>query len=225
MHVEPRHAPPTSLKEFGREYAMIVLSILTALSLEHGAVWLHNRDAAADSRVRIEAEIGRNLTEIDTTTRVNTDNAKAVTEFVKGLAEQERKGLPVDAAFPDSVKAAFDHFQIELPTLQHDAWDAAIADQSAGHLAQGDLQRYTEIYAAVRDIDGSAQLLLSGEWLSRASDLGVDVQLGKVERRAALLTFSRLLTSFQQISGNLKSLRTLMAKGRPGEAASTPPAP
>ena len=66
MQVEHPHAPPASLREFIRQYAMIVLSILTALALERAVIDLHDRGAARDSRVRIEAEIAGNLAELKT---------------------------------------------------------------------------------------------------------------------------------------------------------------
>ena len=40
MHLEERHKAPASLRDFLKQYAMIVLSILTALALERGATGL-----------------------------------------------------------------------------------------------------------------------------------------------------------------------------------------
>jgi hypothetical protein len=60
MHVEEPHHAPTTLREFLRHYAMIVHSILTALTLEHVAVSMQDQAAAAASRVRIEDELAGN---------------------------------------------------------------------------------------------------------------------------------------------------------------------
>ena len=50
MHVHEPLAPPTTFRQFRREYAMIVLSILTALGFERTAVYLHDRASAQASR-------------------------------------------------------------------------------------------------------------------------------------------------------------------------------
>jgi hypothetical protein len=64
LHIEQHHHAPKSWSEFARQYAMIVLSIMTALGLEHVAISLHDARAARDSRARIEAELARDLADL-----------------------------------------------------------------------------------------------------------------------------------------------------------------
>jgi len=52
-----------SVKEFLKEYIMIVVGILTALALEHCAVHIHDEELAEQSRNRIVSEILDNLTD------------------------------------------------------------------------------------------------------------------------------------------------------------------
>ena len=63
MHVELPKAK--KFKEFGGEYVMIVISIITALGLEHAVQSYHHRHLAHEASVRIEAELRSNLAELD----------------------------------------------------------------------------------------------------------------------------------------------------------------
>jgi hypothetical protein len=63
MHFEVPKAH--TFKEFGGEYLMIVISIITALALEHGVQTLHHRHLAHEASVRIDAEMQANVRELD----------------------------------------------------------------------------------------------------------------------------------------------------------------
>lgn len=65
MHVEvPKKGALASFKAFAGEYAMIVVSILTALALEHAAQSWHRSHLAHEAERRIEAELAENLKEL-----------------------------------------------------------------------------------------------------------------------------------------------------------------
>jgi len=200
---------------------MIVLSIMTALGLEHVAIALHDASAARESKVRIEAELARNLSDLTQAETSNEGHMAKATETMKALVDALAAG-PVDPATAHTLIAPmFQHFQVALPSWERDAWDAAIADQSAGHLSPEDLQRYAEIYSSARDIGAEAQLLLGGEWLTRASELGIDFRLGKIDARSTANMLARFLVAGQVITTMQKSLDTLITTGKsnaPGEA-------
>src|ERR1700761_3987566 len=60
MHVEPLEKLPRSVREFLSHYAMIVLSILTALALEQVALSLEHRHEGQRAKEEIEQEIATN---------------------------------------------------------------------------------------------------------------------------------------------------------------------
>jgi hypothetical protein len=213
LHIEQPHAP-TSWRQFVREYAMIVLSIMTALGLEHVAVAMHDADAARASKARIEVELAKNLSDLERAETTNEGHVAKASETMKALVEGIKAGTADQAATLALLGPMFEHFQIALPSWQRDAWDAAIADQSAGHLAPEDLRRYAEIYSSARDIAAGAQLLLGGEWLTRATELGVDFRLGTVDARTTAHTLARFLVAAQEIAALQKSLDTLIATGK-----------
>lgn len=64
MHVEPPSHAPSSLKELGIHYLMIVLGILTALGLEAGFETLHHRRLAQHTVEQLETELRANLAEV-----------------------------------------------------------------------------------------------------------------------------------------------------------------
>ena len=224
MHLEQHHHAPNSWREFIRQYAMIVLSIMTALGLEHIAVAVHDAGAARESKGRIEAELARNLTDLKQAETSNAGHMAKATEIMKALVDGLAAG-PIDPAASLTIVAPmFEHFQVALPSWERDAWDAAIADQSAGHLSPEDLRRYAEIYSSARDIGAEAQLLLGGEWLTRASELGIDFRLGKIDARTTANTLARFLVAEQVITSMQKALDTLIVTGKSTAAGEAPAA-
>ena len=211
MQVETPHHPPSTLADFLRQYAMIVLSILTALALERGAVAMHDSAAARDSRLRVEAELNHDLGELRSSEQINVGNIKIVRASLKTLMDQLKAGTADPQKVVTLLTPAFNHFGISMPTWERDAWDSALADQSASHMAATDLRHYAEVYAAARDADDTAHLLLSGEWLTQAADLRVDFALGHIEGRLAANAMVRYLLAVEQIEATEEAMEALMA--------------
>jgi hypothetical protein len=204
---------------------MIVLSIVTALALEHVAVSVQNRAGAAASRARIEVELASNLRELKEAEQTNRASDKQATALLRTLVDHLKAGKPIDPEVSaKTTTTALEHFGIEVPTLQRSAWESAIADQSAGHLAVTDLRRYSEIYAASADMGTTAQVLLGGEWLTRCAELLMDARLGKVDERNLANLLSRLLIAEQQIEASQEALSDLIAGHvKPEETTKLPP--
>jgi hypothetical protein len=211
MQVEQPHHAPSSAREFIKQYAMIVLSILTALGLEQFAVSIQNRFDAAASRARIEAELARNAQDLKDSEALNQKTNQAATALLHALGDHLKAAKPIDAEVEALMTPVFAHFEISEPTFQHSAWEAAIADHSSTHLPAADLGRYSEIYAAAADAQSSWQLLLGGEWLTRATELGLDFRLGTVEARNLANVLARFLVAAQQIEASEEQLSDLIA--------------
>jgi hypothetical protein len=204
---------------------MIVLSIVTALALERAAVAIHDAAAARDSRARIEAEIARDAAELRRCEQSNAVDVKAATGVLKLLVAALKQGRVGQAALEPIFKPAYEHFNIAAPSWQHDAWDTAIADQSASHMASADLRRYAEIYTTAREIDATTQLLLGGEWLTRMATLRLDEALGTLDGRALADGLARFLLAVGQIDRMQQDLQTLIATGHNPEDDNARPDP
>ena len=217
MHFEEPHAPPSGPRQFLQQYAMIVLSILTALALERVAVSWNNAANARDSRARIEAELAHDLSEVKESERFNADYIANAHKVAKALYALVKAGKPNDAAMLEAAKPMFNRFGISSPSWQRTAWDSAIADQSASHLAAADLRRYAEIYATEKDMEETTQLVLAGEWLTNTADTMVDFQLGQIDGHKVLALLGRYLLAEQDIDKAEKDLITLMTTGQAPE--------
>ena len=211
MQVDAPHHAPSTFQEFVRQYAMVVLSILTALALEHLAVAWHDSASARASKARIDAELQGNLVDLRTAQKNNAENVDAVKAAVRALVDLLRKPPVDNDVTMKTIKPALDHFGISVVGWQRDAWDAAIADQSASHMESADLRRYAEIYASEHDMETEASLLLGGEWLTRAAELLVDVRLGKVDARLITNQMVRFLVAGEQIEAEQRKLDKLLA--------------
>ena len=213
MQVDNPHHAPSSLAEFLRQYAMIVLSIVTALALERAAVAYHDASAARQSRMRIEAEIARDAADLTQSERVNADTTKALTAVLKTLVAQLKQGKIEQAKLREILQPAFDHFEVSSSSWQRDAWDSALADQTAAHLASSDLRRYAEIYATERDLDSTAQLLLGGDAIARGATARVDLALGMLDAHDMAIWIARFLLAVSEIDHGQRDLQTLIATG------------
>ena len=213
MHFEGPHSPPGGLRQFLQQYAMIVLSILTALALERVAIGWNNHANARQSRTRIEAELARNVADLKQSEQRNAENVQTARDVAKALFKLVRAGKPNDAAMMDAARPMFSHITFSAPTWQRSAWDSAIADQSASHLPPADANRYAEIYASEKDMEDTTQWLLSGDWLSRETEAAIDYQLGQVDGRKMLALVARYLLTEQNIDSTQKDLITLITTG------------
>ena len=221
MHLEERHKAPASLRDFLKQYAMIVLSILTALALERGAIALQDRSDARASRARIVAELKHNFGELDQANTLNAANQKVIQTGLAALIDKIKKGGETDDTQPVAVVNQLGpHLSISLPSLERDAWEAAIADHSADHLDPHDLRQFTELYADQRDVESTSQLLLGGDWMSQMSTLMLAVQLGHVEPKMLAYQLLRFINTCQQIAASQKQLLSLL---REENAQNEPP--
>jgi hypothetical protein len=127
MHVELPKAK--KFKEFSGEYVMIVISIVTALGLEHAVQSYHHRHQAHEAAARIEAELRVNLAELDNSIAHNEKEEKTSEALRRGFVEELRSGA--------SDKTAIEHLlekhrneislSVRVPTLRREAWDVAVA--------------------------------------------------------------------------------------------------
>jgi hypothetical protein len=218
MQVDTPHHPPSTLRGFAAQYAMIVLSILTALALEQAVMSFHNSADARDSRSRIESEINRFVENLKNSVRINTDRLHKVNDVLTVLDDKLKTGTPDEATTMALAQQVMDNIGISLPTYQRDAWETAMADQSVSHLNPADLRRYAAIYAAERVLSDETTLLLTGEYVRRLSDTILDFRIGKLESHsfAQALTLDNL--AGQEILHHQQDLVRLIETGQEAKA-------
>ena len=152
MHLELPKARLHSLKDFLKHYLMIVLSILTALGLEAWIERSHHLHAAQTANRQIRAEIESNLHEVRASIKVNEALIAPLLEYEEVVSRDIREGATA-AVFNQHIQARRTSFKLSVnwPTFASQAWDVAVANQSASWMDDADLRRYSAAYADLRD--------------------------------------------------------------------------
>jgi hypothetical protein len=166
VHFEVPKLRKHSLKEFAQHYLMIVLSILTALGLEQWIERAHHRHAAEYASTQIEAELRANLNDIRTSKQVNAQNLGPLNELNDAIIADVRKGVP-DKLINQHVQSLQGKFVLSVnwPTFASQAWDVAVANQSATWIDTATLRRFSAAYAAQRE---------AATWVTHDSTLALD---------------------------------------------------
>jgi len=222
MHLELPKARLESLRDFAKHYLMIVLSILTALGLEAWIEHAHHTHSAMAASTRIEAEIRSNLDAVDHALAKDEQRAKRLATIRDGLQQDFRAHLP-EAAIVQHIRTlvAARNFNLNLkwPTLRHEAWDVAVADQSASWIDKERMRRYSAAYASQRDVSTSLNtnlaLVMNGP---RMIDMLTDFDAGDVQPREFLHVVSQMATMLGQAQQNLQSLQQHLRDALPAPA-------
>lgn len=217
MHFEVPKSKFASVREFAGEYLMIVVSIGTALALEHTVQTLHHRHLAEEAALRMEAEIRYNVAEIE---KIGAHNLAKGQEL-----EKQRNRLIKDILGKTPDKIAVEHFatdakgelhlSLQWPSLKHEAWDVAVANQSASWMAPELLQRYSSAYAAVRDLQAStttSMAFLSGPQMIKTM---TDFQLGSVAPQELMYTINQMIGSYELVNGMMRDVKVELKKALP----------
>jgi hypothetical protein len=220
MHFEVPKA--STFKEFGGEYLMIVISILTALGLEHGAQAIHHRHVANVASDNIDAEIRANIEEIQQTRTHNQTESDKLVAVRSALLADIKSGVAdelLKQRLLNEYKAAFS-LSVRTPALRREAWEVAVANQAVSWMPASDLKRYSIVYASMRDVQSIAAAggnsFLDGP---RLLDTMSNVQMGMADPREVYRMTSQIISSYQGINGNLAGLQKNME-----DAAATPKA-
>jgi hypothetical protein len=221
MHFEVPKSKFASIKEFAGEYLMIVVSIGTALALEHAVQTIHHRHLAEEAAARMEAEIRYNIAEIE---KIGAHNLSKGQEL-----ERQRETLTKDILGKTPEHLAVQHFataskgelhlSLQWPSLKHEAWDVAVANQSASWMAPEVLQRYSSAYAAVRDMQAStttSMAFLSGPQMIKTM---TDFQLGSVAPHELMYTINQMIGSYELVNGMMRDVKAELKKALPAQQA------
>lgn len=213
MHFEVPKLPMHSFKDFAKHYLMIVLSILTALGLEQWIERSHHLHAAEAANASIRAELEANLADVRTSIKVNRDFIVPLQQLDDTITQDLRQGASA-AAINQHIQAQKKAFKLSLnwPTFASQAWDVAVADQSASWLDAARLQRYAAAYANMRDASNwmthdSVTLLNVPSMSSLHTRIDLDAPVDPMEFisavRGMLVTSRETQSHLQQLEAHL----------------------
>lgn len=207
MHFEVPRVRVHSFREFAQHYFMIVLSILTALGLEQWIEHAHHRHAAEQASAQIETELHGTLDSIHGALASNARQLAPLQALKAAISDDVGHGLP-DAQINQHIRALKDDFVLSVswPSFATQAWDVAVANQSATWIDIDRLHRYAAAYAAQRDasswVTHDSTIALNAP---RMVDLRTRLSLGKdVDPLEFLGIVQQMINISRETSGHLE---------------------
>lgn len=230
MHFEIPKLPIHGFKDFAKHYLMIVFSILTAVGLEAWIEHVHHARAAAVASTQIEAELGTNLADIR---RVRDADAKRLSklrqlnDYLVQAVKNGADGATIKQEV-DAQTAGYFYLGLQLPQLRHEAWDVAVANQSAGWIDATRLRHYATLYAYQGNFEKktsfNTSVNLEG---SKVDDIDADLRTGTVQPREIMHTVYAMASSISDTVTALDGLEKAYRRELPqlALATSAKPAP
>lgn len=218
MHFEVPKLPH-SLREFAAHYVMIVVSILTALGLEALIEHLHHEHAAETAQHAIEAELRTNLSELRINDAANVIRLTPLNDLAEHLIKNLDDHVPIatiKADMAQRVKAGID-FGLFTPTLRHEAWDVAVANQSASYMDPETLRRLSVAYAAQRELNMGALTIMfnAPEYLNALTD----ARVGAADPHEFLRSIRQAVQTMRSAHNKFQDLDQELVRALPGEPA------
>jgi hypothetical protein len=211
MHFEVPKAK--KFKEFGGEYVMIVISILTALALEQGFEYLHHQHLAHEAAEKMNVELRANIEDVAKSLEYNEKNRLALHQVRKQLLDAMH-GKTGDAELMKRYEqewAETVRLNISTPNLRREAWETAVANQAVTWLPRETLKRYAGAYSALRDTGtltyGGAMRFLD---MPRMMDVLSNARMGASNPQEIYRTATQIVSVYDNLDGNLKSLNALL---------------
>jgi hypothetical protein len=217
-----------SIKDYAIHYSLIVLGILTALGLEACIESRHHRVVADAATQSIDAELRENLKAVDDARKANVERSGQLKARREKIVAAINAGEPSTKVMADIVSLGPIDVGVQIPTLQRDAWEAALISQAVAHMPATRAATFSGVYAAQRDI-AQAWLQTQGSsgLAARVGNFVIDRQLNRgdpAEFAKVLMEAELLLGS---MSGNIATLRQALADavGDTKSASTASPSP
>jgi hypothetical protein len=213
MHFEVPKAK--KFKEFGGEYVMIVISILTALALEQGLEALHHRHLAHEAADKMNVELRQTIKEVNAALAHNEKKRLALHQVQNQLLTAIRSKTS-DAELMQRFNrewAEMMRLDLDTPTLRREAWETAVANQAVTWMPRASLEGYAGAYGAIRDVSTS---VYSGALMfldtPRLLDTFSKAQMGTANPQEIYQLAARMVAAYDNLDGNLKSLNAELQK-------------
>jgi len=220
MHLELPKTRLYSLRDFLKHYLMIVLSILTALGLEAWIEHTHHQNAAREASVRIDAEIQQNLAEIGKVLEHDQQRMQALMHLrdvlnadLKAHASDETIRQHAQANAPEGL-----YLDFRWPVLRREAWDLAVANQSAGWIDSERLRGYSAVYASqatsITTLAGDLPMVMNGPHMV---DMQLDFDNDDYSPRDLLHVVNQMAGTTHEVVNMLISLRRRIEQNMPAK--------
>ena len=215
MHLELPKMRLHSLMDFSKHYLMIVLSILTALGLEAWIEHAHHAQAAEAANRHIRAEIEANLNDVRTSIKANEGFIAPLIELDATVSADIRAGAAA-AVINQHILARRESFKLSInwPTVAAQAWDVAVANQSASWMDDADLRRYSAAYADLRDTSNwlthdSIILLNAPSMATLRTRIDLQATVDPLEFTTVL---RQMISTSQEVQSHLRQLEGHLAR-------------
>lgn len=207
-----------AMGSFAREYLMVVLGVLTALGLGQWVVQVKQDQDAATASIQIDAELRANIADIRNARKVDLDHLRYFTEIRDEVMRDFRAHLS-EADIARHILARTNQGVLpdaRWPVLHHEAWDVAVANQSASWIDNGRMRRYAVAYASIRTADErkntDVSLVMEG---SHLLDVMADLEINQVRPHQFLYTTSRITMMLHDTEGRLSALDKTLDRALP----------
>jgi hypothetical protein len=121
-------------------------------------------------------------------------------------------GKVINEYIQSQVKHEF-VLNVQWPSLQREAWEVAVANQSAGWMKPEVLRRYSGVYAAQREAQSlmmqSLGMIINGP---HTIDITTDLDLGSVAPRDLLYALRQMIVMIDQAQNKLRVLEGQLAE-------------
>lgn len=202
-----------TLKEFFKEFAMIVIGILTAITIEHQYTQSHKRHLAELAAKQVHNEIASNLKSVDESLKMNK-------QAILGFNELEGKIVKALESTSDREKLNANleqimdgHYSIGVSAVEpaQDAWDAAIASQAVTQMHAKELQAFSKLYAKQRVMNNDLlvfqQGMRNGLWM-RWNGVITDLQFHRVDGIELLKVLREFVGGLDVLNKKMQAYRS-----------------
>lgn len=206
MHV---HLPkvPHSWREFLKEYAIIVLGVLTALGLEQAVESIHERRLAREAEEAIQQEMRENIDRAAYRLGQQDCVEKRLDEIGALLGNWQG-----DDAFPAGLHIGFPG----SVGLVHERWDANLASGRFNEESPEDQSQQAGLYSLIKLLDG-LEFREIDEWSQlRTLELG-----SKALSTAAKPMIANALSNARSDAKSIKLLSPVLIDSQPRTTRST----
>jgi hypothetical protein len=126
--------PWHGVREFLKEYIIIVVGVLTALAAEQGVEWLHWRERAAEGRARLVAEIGHHYLVAEERLRVQSCLDRQLTKIEDRVLASGSNLAPLPLFGSTSIFPEV--YRVPARSLTASAWQSVISESLSSHLTE-----------------------------------------------------------------------------------------
>ena len=219
MHVEPLEKLPRSVREFLSHYAMIVLSILTALALEQAVLGIEHHHQGERARQEIEQEIIANHHMVEESLAVTRAYVKVWDGLLERTVAEVNAGQSTNESLLATVAEAKHQFGDAIPSLKSAAWDAALADHAVDYLDHDELTRFSDLYAFQHFFSVALWDIVRDSATRNLSDISLPAYLGKADPVATITMLNARARALHIMESQLAQMAAATKVAMPAEAS------